>query len=142
MPQSVGARIGHARRLLGVFLGRDVTVPDLAKLTGVSAESAYNWEAGAIPAPRNLTKLAEVLRVSVPWLHYGIDPNMVLVGSMLLDRRTLKQFSEAELDAAEQKVADLEAAERGERAAAPRPPTHAVEHPPLRKANGGKRRRH
>ena len=80
-PQSLGERIGHARRLLGVREGRDVLTPDLAPLVGVSAASVYNWENGtSVPGRANLERLAEVLGVSVAWLHYGVDGAPVATG--------------------------------------------------------------
>lgn len=80
-PHTLGQRISHARRLFGVREGRDVLAPDLAPLVGVTAASVYNWEGDAsVPGPTNLGKLAEVLGVSVAWLHYGVEGAPVATG--------------------------------------------------------------
>lgn len=73
VPQSLGERIAHARRQLGVFRGRDILAPDLAKLVGVSAESVYNWESGETKlSPKNRDKLAVVLGVPPEYIEFGI----------------------------------------------------------------------
>lgn len=72
-PQSLGARIAHARRLLGVREGVDLLVPDLAKRAGITAASLYNWEADeAVPGEANLQRLCAVLRVTPAYLRYGV----------------------------------------------------------------------
>jgi transcriptional regulator with XRE-family HTH domain len=74
VPQSRGARIAHARRLLGVREGKDVTVPDLAERVEVTAASVYNWEADVSePGKTNRAKLAAVLGVSEAYIDYGIQ---------------------------------------------------------------------
>jgi transcriptional regulator with XRE-family HTH domain len=72
VPQSLGERIAHGRRLLGVREGKDVTVPELAARVGVTPASVYNWEGGTPPGRRNLAKLAAVLGVSTLYLEYGV----------------------------------------------------------------------
>lgn len=71
-PHSPGTRIAHARRLLGVREGRDVTVPELAERVGVSAESVYNWESDKPISEKNLAKVAEELGVTPAYLRYGV----------------------------------------------------------------------
>lgn len=73
-PQSIGGRIAHARRLLGVREGHDVAVSEIAERVGVSAASVYNWEGDVFPpGERNVKKLAEVLGVSAAYIRYGVE---------------------------------------------------------------------
>lgn len=73
VPKSLGKRIAHARRLLGVFEGKDVTVPDMAGRVGVTPATAYAWEADE-KSPREpaLDRLAAILGVSPAYLRYGV----------------------------------------------------------------------
>lgn len=73
VPQTLGQRIAHARRLLGLREGTDVAVPELAERVGVTAASVYNWEADASePGRANLAKLATVLGVTPAYIAYGV----------------------------------------------------------------------
>jgi transcriptional regulator with XRE-family HTH domain len=72
-PHTLGTRIAHARRLLGLREGKDVTVPDLAARVKVSGASIYNWEGDtAVPSEKNLAKVAKVLGVTPAWLRYAV----------------------------------------------------------------------
>lgn len=71
VPQSVGERVAHARRLLGVREGADILAPDLAVRVGVTINAVYAWETGTVPGPKNLQRLADELGVTPEWIHYG-----------------------------------------------------------------------
>lgn len=74
-PASLGERIAHQRRLLGVRLRRDVTPADLAGMLGVSPPTVYRWESGE-KSPREdaLTAMAKLFEVTPAYLRYGIAP--------------------------------------------------------------------
>lgn len=110
-PGSLGKRIAHARRVLGVRDGRDVLVPDLAKRVGVTAASLYNWEADeAVPGEVNLERLAQVLGVTPAYLRYG-------VGSVGLPSAPIFQPSPLDRPISQEEIARARAARDADRAA-------------------------
>jgi DNA-binding XRE family transcriptional regulator len=55
-----------SRYLRSTRLERGMTIAALAELTGVSAVSIYNWEAGIVrPRDANLTALCKALRLPI-----------------------------------------------------------------------------
>lgn len=68
-----GKRIATARRLLGVYEGVDILVPEIAKRMGVTNNTVYAWErAASFPGDdATLAKLAKLLRVSDVWITHG-----------------------------------------------------------------------
>lgn len=49
----------------------DVTISQIAKKMGVSVQSVYAWENGAMPKSSRLEELAGILGVTVQWLTFG-----------------------------------------------------------------------
>lgn len=64
-PQDIGARIATARKEAGL------TQEELADLVGVSTRSLQGYEAGEVLPYRHLSKFADVLQRTVPWLLHG-----------------------------------------------------------------------
>lgn len=119
-PNSFGTRMAHARRLLGVREGRDVTVPLLAERIGVSAASVYNWEADlAVPGEANLVKLARELDVTPAFIRYGIGEQPIV--TFRIPDSMAETFS------------------RAQAGAAPASPSAEPEPAPKKKAAGGRR---
>jgi transcriptional regulator with XRE-family HTH domain len=82
IPQSLGARIGQARREKGVREGRDVLQSDVAEALGVGAATVSRWEAGqAIPREDALVRLATYLGVTPAYLRYGTEPFVLPAGA-------------------------------------------------------------
>jgi len=52
----------------------DLSLPDLAKQSGVSLATLSKWLGGAKPASASLTKLAQALSVSPEWLLDSAPP--------------------------------------------------------------------
>lgn len=72
---TLGARIGRARRELALRLDRDVTQGDLAAMVGVSYGTVRRWELGEKGmSEKNLRAVAAALGVTPGWLRYGIGP--------------------------------------------------------------------
>ena len=72
-PSTVGQRIADARRRKGLAAGRDLLVPEMAAAVGVTAQTAYHWEADTkTPREDALKKLADFLGVTPAFIRYGI----------------------------------------------------------------------
>jgi transcriptional regulator with XRE-family HTH domain len=100
-PSTLGGRIGQARRRKGLALGRDVLVPEMAEAVGVTAATAYHWEADTkVPREEALGRLAGYLGVSPAWLRYGVQPERMVAPDPALDRRV----TDAELENAREIV--------------------------------------
>lgn len=72
--ETVGDRVGHARRHLGVTLKRDILPATLADMVGVAASTISRLENGTGGASEDLIqKLAKALGVTPAWLRYGAE---------------------------------------------------------------------
>jgi transcriptional regulator with XRE-family HTH domain len=70
--ESVGARLAHARREMGVREGREVTRAELAAAVDVAPSTVTQWEKGKKqPREEVLGRAAAFLGVSPMWLRYG-----------------------------------------------------------------------
>ena len=63
--KNIGKRIKESRKAAGL------SCAEIAKMLDVSPQSVYGWEAGAVPKPDRLERLAEILAVPLRWLVYG-----------------------------------------------------------------------
>lgn len=99
VPQSVGERVAHARRLLGVREGADILAPDLADRIGVTTNAVYAWEAGTVPGRKNLERLAAELGVTPEWIHYGVGEKPLT--TFHIPDAMAETFSQARRDAAD-----------------------------------------
>lgn len=69
---TVGARIGQARRELAVRERQDITPTALARRLGVEPSTVLRWERDESPPDRdNIFRLAELLGVDPRWLLTG-----------------------------------------------------------------------
>jgi transcriptional regulator with XRE-family HTH domain len=73
-PQTVLPLVGERIRLRREE--KKMSRMDLAYEVGVSQQSVYGWEGGAVPAFHRLKKLARVLDTTVEWLTLGISVNV------------------------------------------------------------------
>lgn len=74
-PKSLGDRLAHARRVLGVALGADIGQSHLARLLGISPSAVSNWEADAKrPNQSIVPRLAASLGVRPGYLMFGELP--------------------------------------------------------------------
>lgn len=112
MPHTVGERVAHARRLLGVHEGRDILAPDLAARVGVTINAVYAWEAGTVPGKKNLERLADELGVTPEWIHYGVTSQQPTSGTLTeaeaaaaIARSTTRRKSEGRPTVAEEAAA-------------------------------------
>lgn len=72
--ETIGDRVGIARRRLGLETHRDILPATLAGMIDVAPSTISRLESGAGGASEELIqKLAKVLNVSAAWLRYGAE---------------------------------------------------------------------
>lgn len=70
--ETIGDRVGQARRRLAVAMEQDILPSDLAKMIDVPASTISRIENDERrPGEGLIVKLAEALRVTPAWLRYG-----------------------------------------------------------------------
>lgn len=75
VPKSLGERIAHARRVLGVQFGYDLGPTDVARYLETSPSTVSNWERDIKrPSPDAIEPLAEALGVRPGYLLFGEMP--------------------------------------------------------------------
>ena len=74
--ETIGDRLAHARRVLGVTIKQDISTAELARMADLPTSTVTRIESGESEDPNEATlqKLAGVLRVSSVWLRYGVEP--------------------------------------------------------------------
>jgi transcriptional regulator with XRE-family HTH domain len=87
MSDTVGQRLAHARRLLSVVLGRDVSQDEFAEMAGRSKGSMSAWEndlkgvsEGTLEMVAELMQRHGMHYITVPWLRYGIGDGPPVLG--------------------------------------------------------------
>jgi len=73
-PESTGDRIQHARRLLGVFLGWDITQTQLADFLELPVATVIGLEGDSVSAEPLIDSLCAALGVRPDYLMFGREP--------------------------------------------------------------------
>jgi hypothetical protein len=73
-PETAGDRIQHARRVLAVFLGWDITQAHLADFLGVDARTVAGLEGDSVTIDRYVVPLCDALGIQREFLVSGATP--------------------------------------------------------------------
>jgi hypothetical protein len=74
IPESTGDRIQHARRVLGVFLGWDITQSHLAAFLDIPLDTVVGLEGDSVDVQPLLEHLCLALGVRPEYLLFGTGP--------------------------------------------------------------------
>ncbi len=91
-PASIGDRVQHARRLLGVFIGWDITQAHLAEFLEVPASTVAGLEGDGVQVGPFVEALCSALGMRREYLLFGREPMAGMISQNAKARwRTLLQ---------------------------------------------------